>query len=315
MPIDDLQQLPKFRDGLSFIYVEHGRIDQEGKSIAVQDAEGVTPIPIAGTAVLLLGPGTRVTHAAMVALADNNALVLWVGEAGVRCYASGLGGTRSSANLLRQATLATDEARRLLVVQAMYRLRFQEELEEGLTVEQLRGIEGIRVRNTYARFSRETGVLWSGRTYDRSDWHAADPVNRALSAANSCLYGVCQAAIVSIGCSPALGFIHTGKQLSFVYDIADLYKTEFSIPIAFAVAQENPAEVERAARLRCRDLFREKKLLQRIVPDIQHLLGVEIEDLFLPDEDPALPTALWTPAGEEGAGVTDTPALPGQTKG
>ena len=254
---------------------------------------------VAATAVLLLGPGTRVTHAAMVALAENNALAIWVGEEGVRCYAQGLGGTRSSGALLRQAALASNEASRLEVVKRMYRMRFQEEIEEGLTVEQLRGYEGIRVRNIYARFSKETGVPWSGRSYDRSNWKAADPVNRALSSANSCLYGLCHAGIVSIGCSPALGFIHTGKQLSFVYDIADLYKAELTIPVAFEMAKANPPELERATRLRCRDLFKERKLLQRIVPDLQALLDVELEEIFAPDEDAARPTELWTPASEQ----------------
>jgi len=299
MRIEDLHQLPKFRDAVSYVYVEHARVDQHERSIAFYDEEGMTPIPIAATAVLMLGPGTRVTHAAMVAIADNNALAVWVGEEGVRCYAHGMGGTRSSAALLRQAALVSDESARLAVVRRMYRMRFQQEPDAGLSIEQLRGMEGARVRDTYARFSRETGVEWTGRNYDRGDWKAADPVNRAFSAANSCLYGVCQAGILSLGYSPALGFIHTGKQLSFVYDVADLYKTEISIPIAFAVAEENPPELERAARLRCRDMFKEKKLLPRIAADLHLLLGGDEEE-FAPDEDPALPTALWTPEAERG---------------
>ncbi len=302
MRIDDLHQLPKFRDALSFVYIEHGRIDQHEQSIAVHDVDGVTPIPIAATAVLMLGPGTRVTHAAMTAIADNNSLAIWVGEEGVRCYANGMGGTRSSGALLRQAALATNEASRLEVVKHMYRMRFKEELGEGLTVEQLRGVEGIRVRNTYAQFSKDTGVEWSGRNYDRSDWNNSDPVNRALSAGNSCLYGICHAGILSMGFSPALGFIHTGKQLSFVYDIADLYKTEITIPIAFTMAAEGHKNLERAVRLRCRDIFKERKLLPRIAKDLQALLGEDGEE-FAPDADPAMPTELWTPAQEQGDGV------------
>lgn len=303
MRIEDLHQLPKYRDALSFVYIEHARVDQHERSIAIYDEEGMTPVPIAATAVLLLGPGTRVTHAAMTAIADNNALAVWVGEEGVRCYAHGMGGTRSSAALLRQAALVSDEGKRLEVVKQMYRLRFQETLDDGLSIKQLRGMEGVRVRDTYARFSRETGVPWTGRSYDRGNWKAADPVNRALSAANSCLYGICHAGILSLGYSPALGFIHTGKQLSFVYDIADLYKTEISIPIAFAMAQENPPELERVTRLRCRDTFKERKLLPRIVRDLQALLGSDEDEAFAPDEDPALPTALWTPTAERGEEV------------
>jgi CRISPR-associated protein Cas1 len=295
--MDDLHQLPKFRDALSFLYLEHGRLDQYEEAVAFHDAAGLTPIPIAGTSVLMLGPGTRVTHAAMTALADNNAFLLWVGEEGVRYYAHGSGGTRSSAALLNQAALVSDERTRLLVVRRMYQMRFKEEVEEGLSIEQLRGMEAARMRHAYARLSKEAGVEWTGRSYDRGSWKDASPANRALSCANSCLYGLCHAAILAVGLSPALGFIHTGKQLSFVYDVADLYKVELTIPLAFALAADNPPNLERTVRLQLRDRFRETKLVQRIIPDIQRLLGDEVldADAFVPDEDPALPTPWWTP--------------------
>jgi len=167
--MDDLHQLPKFRDALSFLYLEHVRIEQEEKSIAFWDAEGKTPVPVAGLSVLMLGPGTNITHAAIRALADNNCLVIWCGEQNVRFYSFGMGGTRSSAALLRQARLVGDEGLRLEVVKRMYRMRFREKLPADLTVQQFRGMEGIRVREAYARASRETGVPWSGRSYDRKD--------------------------------------------------------------------------------------------------------------------------------------------------
>ena len=135
------------------------------------------------------------------------------------------------------------------------------------------------------------------------DWRSADPVNRALSAANSCLYGLCHAAILSSGYSPAIGFIHTGKQLSFVYDIADLYKAELTIPLAFHIAKDPPPDLERSVRLSLRDIFRESKLVQRIIPDIRLVLGDTDQDMdteSVLDEDPALPTELWTPTSEMG---------------
>ena len=297
--MDDLHQLPKFRDSLSYLYLEHGRIDRHHKSIAFHDADGKMPIPAASLCVLMLGPGTAITHAAIRALAENNCLVVWCGEENVRMYAVGLGGTRSSTPLLRQAALASDELTRLQVAKRMYQMRFDESLDPALTIEQLRGMEGVRVRETYARVSRETGVEWSGRNYDRGNWGAADPVNRALSAANSCLYGLCHAAILSCGYSPAIGFIHTGKQISFVFDIADLYKTELTIPLAFRAAAEGPDDLERRVRLECRDTFRESRLLKRIVPDIRSALGEQAtarDEEFAADEDPALPTPLWAPS-------------------
>ena len=94
-------------------------------------------------------------------------------------------------------------------------------------------MEGIRVRRSYQEMAKKFGVVWEGRIYDQDDWFRASDVNRALSAANACLYGVCHAALVSAGYHAGLGFIHTGKMLSFVYDVADLYKTETTVPLAF----------------------------------------------------------------------------------
>jgi CRISPR-associated protein Cas1 len=301
--IHDLHSLPKFRDSLGYLYVEHASIDREAHSIAIWDEDGSTPAPASALALLMLGPGTRITQSAISVLADNNCLVCWCGEEGVRLYAASTGGTRSAANLLHQARLATDEKLRLEVVKRMYRMRFAGgELDPALTVEQLRGMEGARVRDAYAQMSRESGQEWTGRSYNRGDWKSADPVNRALSCANSCLYGLCHAAIVSTGYSAGLGFIHTGKQLSFVYDIADLYKIDLTVPVAFEIAAQNPDNLERATRQRCRDVFRDHKLLSRIVPDIQKALGTPNdlqEEWFSPDADAAEPTPLWTPSWEK----------------
>jgi CRISPR-associated protein Cas1 len=312
--MDDLHALPKVRDSLSYLYVEHARIDRHEKSIAVWDDKGYLPVPAALLCVLMLGPGTTISHAAIQALADNNCLVVWCGEENVRFYAFGTGGTRSAAPLLLQAALASDEHARLEVVRRMYRIRFGEDafIDKGESVDSLRGKEGFRMREAYKRLAREHGVSWTGRSYERNNWNAADPLNRALSCANSCLYGLCHAAILATGYSPGIGFIHTGKQLSFVYDIADLYKVEVTIPVAFRIAGAAITgtaaiplpELERLVRLACRDRFRETRLLTRIVPDIQRVLGSHPEEAeaalagFAPDDDPALPTELWTPPSE-----------------
>ncbi|NSW58711.1 MAG: type I-E CRISPR-associated endonuclease Cas1 [Armatimonadetes bacterium] len=305
--MDNLRSLPKFRDGLSYLYLEHCRIDQCDKSVSFHDKDGETPVPAASVAVLMLGPGTSITQAAIRALADNNTLVIWCGEENVRFYAWGTGGTRSARAILEQARLASDDQLRLQVVHRMYRMRFDERLDADMDIQQLRGKEGMRVRAAYRRASAESGVPWSGRNYDRGSWSAADPVNRALSAANSCLYGLCHAAILSSGFSPALGFIHTGKQLSFVYDIADLYKAEITIPVAFQAAKDGPADIERRVRLACRDLFRETQLLKRIIPDIFAALGLrELADEEDPyAEDAAKPADLWDPTGGDGEGLSD----------
>lgn len=297
--MDDLRQLPRFEDSLSYLYIEHARIEQHEKAIAVHDAAGLTPVPAASLALLMLGPGTAITHAAVKALADNNCTVAWVGEEGLRFYAVGVGGTRGSANLLRQARLVSHPRLRLAVVMRMYRKRFPGELDADLTLQQIRGMEGIRVREAYAAASKSTGVPWTGRKYKRGEWAAADPVNRALSTGNACLYGLVQAALLSAGYSPALGFIHTGKQLSFVYDIADLYKADLVIPTAFEVAKWKSPSIERQMRIACRQEFQEARLMQRIIPDIVDVLHVadvaEVQDDPAWDVESSVPGALWNP--------------------
>jgi CRISPR-associated protein Cas1 len=298
MRIKDLHLLPKLRDGWSHLYVEHCRVDREQKAIAVQDVDGTVQVPCANLALLLLGPGVTVTHAAILTLADSGCLVAWCGEGAVRYYAAGLGESRSSAATLAQIAAYADPARRMAVVRRMYEQRFAESLDPMLTLQQIRGKEGIRVREMYQRLSRELGVAWTGRNYDRGQWSNADPVNRALSAANACLYGVCHAAILSCGYSPAIGFVHTGKMLSFVYDVADLYKTETSIPTAFKAAASGEKDLERRVRHTMRDHFFDSDLLGRIVPDLQRIIGVAaMDDSERHARDPAVPGELWDGVG------------------
>jgi len=301
----NLKELPKFRDGLSYLYVEHAVVEREAGGIGIYDQEGLTLAPVAGLGVLFLGPGTRITHAAVRLLAENGCTVAWVGEGMARFYAQGLGDTRSAARFYRQARAWADPALHLEVVMRLYRMRFSEPLPEGLTLEQVRGLEGVRVRNAYARWSRETGVPWYGRSYDRGNWRAADPVNRALSAGASYLYGLAHAAIVSLGFSPALGFIHTGKLLSFVYDIADLYKADYLVPAAFRTVAESEEAVERRVRWALREAIQEGRLLERMAEDLLNLfrgLGLPEEEDPV-EEDPTRPGGLWDLEGEVEGGV------------
>ena len=266
-----LHEVPRFEDRWSHLYLEHCRLDQDANGLSAHDLNGVTRIPIDQLALLMLGPGTTVTHAAMRALAEDRCLVAWVGEQGVRLYAHSIGGTFSSRRIQVQARLVSDPKARLGVAHRMYQLRFDEPLGENLGINQLRGMEGIRIRKRYAELAREHGVEWGGRVYDQDDWYAGDPVNRALSAANACLYGVCHAAIVSVGLSPALGFVHSGRMLSFVYDVADLYKTEVTLPVAFRLGAAPPTNLEGEVRRACRDSIQREGIIRRILPDIERV--------------------------------------------
>ena len=297
--MQNLRELPKLRDSLSYLYLEHGRVEQKQKAVDFIDKDrGVTPIPAAGLSILMLGPGTTITHAAIRALADNGCLVLWTGEQGTKFYAQGMGETRKAYHLLRQAKMASNTHDQLTVVRRMYQMRFAEELDLSLNLKQIRGKEGLRVRQVYRDLSLKTGVPWHGRRYDRQSWNRGDPINRAISAANAMLNGICHTAIVSGGYSPAIGFIHTGKQLSFVYDVADLYKTMITIPLAFRIVAESAADVEKRVRQACRETFKKTKLLNHILPDIDSLLSStdlppDASNTPDPDDDPAAPTPWW----------------------
>lgn len=306
--MQNYHELPKLRDSTSYLYVEHAILDKKQQAVEFIRADGRTLIPTANLSVIMLGPGTSITHAAVKTFATNGTSIIWTGQDATRYYASGTGETRKGYRLTHQANLVSNPQWREQVVIGMYRHRFEETLPTGLTLPQIRGKEGVRVRETYAAMSRKYGVTWNGRRYKRGQWSATDPINRALSAANALLNGICHAAIISGGYSAGLGFIHTGKQLSFVYDIADLYKAELTIPIAFKTIGDGNEKVESRVRVACRQAFKEAKLLQRILPDIDALLAVETTAETPPitpdgdiDADGALPTQLW----EKIEGVTE----------
>jgi len=269
-----LYELPRFRDRWSYLYLEMGRLDMDAEGLSFHQGDGLTRIPIDQLSVVMLGPGSTITHAAVKSLSQNNCLLAWTGQDGIRLYAASIGGTYSARRVIRQATLVSSEEKRLEVAWRMYCFRFAEEIPPVVSLESIRGKEGIRVRRAYAEAAAKYGVPWKGRRYDQNDWNKGDPINRALSAANACLYGICHAGILSAGYSPALGFIHTGKMLSFVYDVADLYKTELTVPVAFNVTAQNPPDLERQVRIECRKAFYEFKLMERLLPDIAEVLGV-----------------------------------------
>ena len=273
----ELNELLRIEDRVSFIYLEHARISREDSALVVFDARGVIHIPIALVGVLLLGPGTDISHRAVELIGDAGTSVVWTGEQGVRQYAHGRSLTHSSRFLEKQARLVSNNRSRLDVARRMYQLRFPNEDVSKNTMQQLRGKEGTRIRKLYASLSKEYDVEWNGRQYDVNDYKSGSIVNQALSAGNVALYGLVYSVIAAMGISPGLGFVHTGHDLSFVYDVADLYKGEISIPIAFQIASQATSsdDVERMTRLKVRDAFAETKLIQRIVKDLQYLLNIE----------------------------------------
>lgn len=262
------------KERVSLLFLEYGQLDVLDGAFVLVDKNGVRiHIPVGGVACLLLEPGIRISHAAVSLASRVGCLLIWVGEGGVRLYAAGQPGGARSDRLLYQAKLALDDNTRLKVVRKMYTLRFGDAPPERRSIEQLRGIEGARVRKMYESLAQQHRVTWQRRNYDPAVWDAGDLPNRCLSAATACLYGITEAAILAAGYAPAIGFIHSGKPLSFVYDIADIVKFEAVVPLAFRTAAKKPAEPEREVRLGCRDIFRQTKLLDRLIPLIEDVLS------------------------------------------
>lgn len=287
-----LKPIP-MKDRISVLFLKRGQLDVLDGAFVLVDKNGVrTHIPVGGVACLMLEPGIRVSHAAVTLASRVGCLLVWVGEAGVRLYASGQPGGARADRLLYQAKLALDDAARLKVVRKMYELRFHEKPPEKRSVEQLRGIEGVRVRKMYELLARQYRVPWVRRNYDHTSWGSGDLPNRCLSSATACMYGICEAAILAAGYAPAVGFIHTGKPQSFVYDIGDIFKFETVVPVAFRIAGRNPSNPEREVRLACRDAFRQSGLLKRIIPTIEQVLAAgELSPPVSPEESvaPAIP--------------------------
>jgi CRISP-associated protein Cas1 len=281
------------KERVSLVFVQKGQIDVKDGAFVVIDETGIrTHIPVGSIACIMLEPNTRVSHHAAALATRAGTLLVWVGEAGVRLYAAGQPGGARSDRLLYQAKLALDDAARLKVVRKMYELRFGEKPPDRRSVEQLRGIEGARVKKTYQLLAKQAGVEWKGRNYDHTQWEAGDTANRCISSATACLYGITEAAVLAAGYAPAIGFIHTGKPLSFVYDIADLFKFDEIIPHAFKIAAKNYRDPEREVRLMCRDIFRQSKILRKIIPTIEEVLAAGGLELPKPADEsiaPAIP--------------------------
>jgi CRISPR-associated protein Cas1 len=295
------------KDRASIIFLEYGQVDVVDGAFVLIDAAGVrVQIPVGGLACIMLEPGTRISHAAVALAARVGCLLVWVGEGAVRLYSSGQPGGARADRLLYQARCALDEMARLNVVREMFRIRFGEAAPPKRSVDQLRGIEGVRVRTLYKGMARQYGIEWSARHYDPKNWSAADVPNRCLSSGTACLYGLSEAAILAAGYAPAIGFLHRGRPLSFVYDIADVFKFETVVPAAFQVAARvakgklAASSAEREVRIACREMFRTTNMLGRIIPMIQHMLAASGID---PPEDApeaAAPSFQTESSGDDG---------------
>lgn len=277
MPIFEkppLEALTPAKDRWTPIYLEHGRLEVDDSSIKWIGADRlVYRLPVATLSAVLLGPGTTVTHAAIKACADSNTPVCWIGEDGMRFYAFGITPNHGNSMPRKHAAAWADKKKRVEIARRMFILRFPGIDVQTYSVNELRGMEGLRVRARYAELGQKFGVTWKGRNYDKSNWNLADNINRALSAANASFYALCAAVLCSLGYLPSLGFIHEAGTLPFVYDVADLYKEITTFPAAFQAISQNPDDHGELVRTVLKERVEQEKLLQRIPKDLEELFA------------------------------------------
>jgi CRISP-associated protein Cas1 len=281
MPIFErppLETLTQAKDRWTPLYLEHGRVEVDDSSVKWLGADGLLcRIPVATVSALILGPGTTVTHAAMKACGESNTPVCWTGEDSLRFYAFGLAPNHTNDMPRLHAEAWADKRRRTLIARRMFKMRFPDVDVDSKSVKELRGMEGLRVRELYGQLGLQHGVTWKGRNYDRNNWEIADDINRALSAANSSLYALCAAVICSLGYVPSLGFVHDAGTLPFVYDVADLYKHLATIPAAFVAVHQDPKDAGDLVRKLLKQNVEEHRILQRLPKDLAGLLGITEE--------------------------------------
>ena len=266
-----LNSLATVSDRWTPLYLEHGRLEVDDSSVKwISSTNNIFHLPVATISVLLLGPGTSVTHAAIKACGQSNTTLCWVGEDSMRYYASGVAPTATNTWTLKQ--IEAFVSRRTQIALRMFKSRFPDIDSEGSSIPQLMGMEGERVKRMYAIYGKEYGVKWKGRRFIPGSFNVSDEINKSLSMANQCLYAYCLSAIHSSGFLPSVGFIHHGSPLDFVFDISDLYKCETSVPAAFQAVATEGFELDMVLGI-LKMKIEEANLPRRIVKDMQELFA------------------------------------------
>ncbi len=269
--------LPQIKDKYPFIYLERGRLEIDDSSVKWIDSNGnIIRLPIATINCLLLGPGTSITHEAIKVISSANCVLCWVGEDSFRFYATSVTPTSNTRNMRHQIKLASDDKKSLEVAKRMFAKRFPETEIKNKTLKELMGMEGLRVSDLYAKKAKEYGLTWAGRRYTPGKFELSDTTNKILTASNDALYAIITSCVISMGFSPHVGFIHSGSPLPFVYDIADLYKEDLSIDLAFKLAKEMAGMYDRTVVInRFRERVSELNILGNIGEDIKNILDMK----------------------------------------
>jgi len=235
-------------------------------------------IPFQTVSLLLIGPGTTVSHDVLRLCARHGTGLMAVGTDGVRSYSAPPLAPDQSAYARQQVRLWSDlNGGRLLVARKLYALRLGEMLPHD-DIATLRGIEGARMKESYTQIARQFGITWEGRRYDRQNPEMADAPNQAINHAVTAVEGAASIAVAATGTIPALGFIHEDSGMAWILDIADLYRTEVTLPVAFGAIKAHSREpgisLERHVRRLAGKIFRERDLIATMIDRIKEVLSL-----------------------------------------
>ena len=275
---------PVDRHGL--VWLDRGKLEVENgclKFITTGHGElkaGDYQVPHQSLSIILLGPGTSVTHDALRILARHGCALAAIGDGGVRFYTAPPLMPDSSKIARNQAELWANPGKRMDVARAMYAYRFGQVVRTR-DISVLRGQEGARIKRSYQLVADRYGIEWNGRRYDRKNPNAGDVANQALNHSASAIRAAASVAVASVGAIPQLGFVHEDSGQSFVLDIADLYRHETTLDIAFGaveVSEQTGDSIERLVRQRANKLFKERKIIPSMIEKIKSLLDASSTD-------------------------------------
>jgi CRISPR-associated protein Cas1 len=227
-------------------------------------------IPVGIVSVLLIGPGVSVTHAGVALACQMKCILLWVGDTGCFLYASSGSEDRDNANFLKQIKLH-DKFRDRMALRLFCKRFSLDYNPRRVNFQKIMGMEGALVRKAYLGIAKKYGIPWEGRKI-HGEWASQAIYNKAISVGNSCLYGLVSSCLQAMGYSSALGVIHQGNMMSLVFDIADLYKLQYVVPLAFRLSSLICDDsIEPKMREEMRKLFVTSKFMEKVVMDVEDL--------------------------------------------
>lgn len=264
---------------ISLLYVEKAKIEQSEYGVQIRQGSKVSEIPITTISCLILGPGTNITHRAVSNCAQAGCSICWMGMDQAVFYAYGNPTTNKSKNILKQMHYHESKVLHTEIIHKMYNWRYPNEKIKSMSLEELKGFEGKKMKEIYSEYAQKYNIDWNFRNAKLNEFDELDLPNKYLNSINHTLYAITQAIIQIMGYSPAIGFIHTGHMQAFTFDISDLFKEEITIPLAFKLTKEKGYFDRNKMISEYRQFITDKKVIKRMVNYLEELFDNNISTI------------------------------------